>query len=133
MRPLPDAVADTVVAGPGAVVRTLGGLVTQAGFRIRRASEAEGYLETDWFDTARRASGGAYTRHPDRVIRLRFFADSVGEGLTHLVAEAVYRRRMDPSLPSREQEAMVPPGHPGDSILQGLFAALRERFPRPRS
>ena len=44
------------------------------------------------------------------------------------LAEAVYRRVSDPSLPSREREVMVPPDHEGEAILTRILDGVRERF-----
>jgi hypothetical protein len=130
MRPLPTAAVDTLGARPGAVIEALRALVTTAGFRVTRSSAAEGYLETGWFDTGVGRAGGTYARDAWRVVRLRFFADSVGNGLVQVVSEAVYRPRLDPSLPARETEHMVPSGHPGDSLLGSVLSDLHARFPR---
>lgn len=128
--PLPDAYVDTLRADAGALVATLAELVAAEGFRVRRVSAAEGYLETDWYDTAAGRAGGAYTLAPGGVVRLRFFADPIGQDRAQLAAEAVYRPVLDPSLPAREAEAMVPPGHPGDAILNRVLDAAAARFPR---
>ncbi len=127
--PLPDAVADTLHADPSEVIEFLNTAVTEEGFRISRASSAEGYLVTDWYDTENQRAGGRYTRNPTAAIRLRFFADPVGGDRSALRSEAVYRRTLDPSIPEREAERMVPPGNHGDLILQRVLQSLRSRFP----
>ena len=127
--PLPDAVADTLHADPSEVIEFLNTVVAGEGFRISRASSAEGYLVTDWYDTENQRAGGRYARDPTAAIRLRFFADPGGGDQSTLRSEAVYRRTLDPSIPEREAERMVPPGHYGDLILQRVLQSVRSRFP----
>jgi hypothetical protein len=127
--PLPDAVADTLHADPSEVIEFLNTVVAEEGFRISRVSSAEGYLVTDWYDTENQLAGGKYARDPTAAIRLRFFADPVGGDQSALRPEAVYRRTLDPSIPEREAERMVPPGHYGDLIFQRVLHSLRSRFP----
>lgn len=123
--PFMDAVVDTISAPPDVVVDSLATVVTLRGFEIARITASEGYLETKWFDLDADRSGGTYTRHPDRVIRLRFFAELGRDSSTVLRSEAAYRPRLDPSLPERQAEAMVPIDHPGDSMLQNVLDQLR--------
>ena len=123
--PFIDAVLDTIPAPPDVVVDSLEIVVTQRGFEIARITSSEGFLETKWFDLDAGRSGGTYTRHPDRVIRLRFFAEFGRDSSTVLRSEAAYRPILDPSLSDREAEAMVPIDHPGDSLLQSVLEQLR--------
>jgi hypothetical protein len=111
------------------VITEIAGLVTVEGLAIRWNSPIEGYLETEWYDVVARRSGSENTLDPERVVRLRFFADPVRQGETELVSEAVLRHMVDPSLPPRELEVMVPPGHSGDQILRRVLDAVRVRFP----
>ena len=59
---------------------------------------------------------------------MRFWVDPVGPLGVQLTAEAVHRRVSDPSLPARQTEVMVPPGHGGDVILMRILKAVRGRF-----
>ncbi len=127
--PLPDAAVDTVRAAPATLIGRLEGLVTAQGLRIARASAAEGYLETGWYDVAAARPGGRYTLHPTRIIRLRFFVDDAGGGNARLVSEAVYRITVDPSLPVRDAEVIVPPDHPGAAILRAIRDGISRRVP----
>jgi hypothetical protein len=131
MRPLPDALADTLMAPPDALIEAAVRLTTRAGMRITAFSPVEGYLETDWFDPERRRPVPAASLDVRRAVRLRFFADSVGLGHSQLVSEAVVRRSVDPSLPPRESEMMVPPEHPGFALLRVVLDTLHARFPEP--
>lgn len=128
--PFIDAVVDTIPALPNVVVDSLAIVVTQRGFQIARVASSEGFLETKWFDLDADRSGGRYTLHPDQVIRLRFFADPGRDDGTVLRSEAAYRPRLDPSLPEREAEAMVPIDHRGDSLLQNVLDQVRRAADR---
>jgi len=124
LTPLPGAWIDTIPRAPDAVINSLITAVTGEGLRIRLASPAEGYLETDWYDVVAQAPGGEYTSDPHRVVRMRFFADPLAADETRLASEAVYRRSIDPSLPERENEVLVPPGHQGEVLLQQILATV---------
>jgi len=128
--PFIDAVVDTIPALPDVVVDSLEIIVTQRGFQIARVASSEGFLETKWFDLDADRSGGTYTLHPDRVVRLRFFADPGRDDGTVLRSEAAYRPRLDPSLPEREAEVMVPVDHRGDSLLQSVLDQVRREADR---
>lgn len=119
---------DTLGAGPGTVIRTLAAQLTAEGLKVRAMSAAEGYLETAWFDPVTKRSVGQEHRHSERVFRMRAFADSIPPVKTELSLETVYRRMVDPSAKGREEEIIVPPGHPGDSLVQRVLADLRQRF-----
>jgi hypothetical protein len=129
--PFPDAPTDTLQAEPDDVIIELAGLVTAEGFQVRRVSAEEGYLETGWYDIVSRAAAGSYGSDVERLIRLRFFVDPVNPLLTQLVSEAVMRRTLDPSLPERQAEVLVPPGHDGDQVLTRIREALRARHEGP--
>lgn len=128
--PFIDAVVDTIPAPPDVVVDSLATVVMLRGFEIARITASEGYLETKWFNLDAGRSGGTYTRHPDRVIRLRFFAEPGRDSSTVLRSEAAHRPRLDPSLPEHEAEAMVPIDHAGDSLLQSVLDQLRRAADR---
>lgn len=122
--PLPDALLDTLRTDPAHVITSLAGLVVGEGLTVRVASPAEGYLATEWFDVIERRTTSGSSVDPRREVRLRFFADLIDEDLTQVAAEAVLRKFVDPSLTSRENEVMAPPGHQGDELVRRIFAAL---------
>jgi hypothetical protein len=124
-RPLVEAVLDTITAPPDVVVDSLQEVVMRRGFEIAAASAPEGFIETKWFDLDRGRSGGRYTRHPDRVIRFRFYLNPASRERSVLWSEALMRRTLDPSLPAELAEVMVPIGHPGDSLLQSVLDEIR--------
>ena len=121
---------DTLGASPGIVIGALATDLEAQGLRVRAVSRAEGYLETAWFDPTTRRPVGQEHRHTARVFRMRAYADSVPPTRSELTLEAVYRRTADPSATGREEEILVPPGHPGDSLTQLVLDSLRNRFPR---
>lgn len=118
LRPLPDAIADTLPVDPGLVIAVAESVVTAEGLRVRTAAADEGYLETEWHRDGGRAD----------AVRLRFFTTAIGESLTELLSEAVIQRIVDPSLPAREHEAMVPVGHWGEALLHGILEAIAVRL-----
>jgi len=129
--PLPGALVDTLRVGPGQAIASLALELQAAGLVIRAQSPAEGYLETRWYDPVTRRSVGRDHRHVGLVFRLRAYADSVPPLSSQLVVETVYRRTADPSAPGREEEILVPPGHPGDSLTQRVLDRLRRQFGGP--
>ncbi len=129
--PLPGALLDTVIGDPADVITEVAVLVAAEGLAIRWNSPAEGYLETEWYDVVARRPGGENSLQPENVIKLRFFSDPVRQGETRLASEAVTRLTVDPSMPSRESEVIVPPGHPGEQILRRVIAGVRSRFGTP--
>lgn len=129
LTPLPQAVVDTLRGDAGAMVLHLSALLTADAIGISRVSDAEGYLESGRFD-ASRVVGDTVPPSISRVVRLRFWIDPIGEGEVQVAAEAVIELTMDPSLPPRQREIMVPPDHPGWDALERMLADLRRRFPR---
>lgn len=123
LTPLPDAIADTLPVDPGLVIAVAESVVTAAGLRIRTVAANEGYLETAWHRDSSRAD----------AVRLRFFSTAIGESLTELLSEAVIQQTVDPSMPARENEAMVPAGHWGEALLKGILEAIAVRFGRAPS
>lgn len=123
--PLPEARVDTLSAEPNAIIAALQALVVGEGLTVRVSSPAEGYLETDWYDTVTQSPGAGSGLDPRRAVRLRFFADRLGDDRTRLASEAVMRRAVDPSLPERQNEVMAPPGHPGAELLSRVLSAMR--------
>jgi hypothetical protein len=124
LTPLPDAIHDTIPARPSAVIGELQTLVIGEGLIVRVSSPAEGFLETEWYDVDRRGTVGGRL-DPRRIVRMRFFADEASSDLTLLTSESVTLRALDPSIPERQNEVMVPPGHPGSQILERILIALR--------
>ncbi|MFQ6044825.1 MAG: hypothetical protein ACE5PT_00515 [Gemmatimonadales bacterium] len=129
LTPLPLARIDTLRGDPSDIVTHLADVLAADSIRVRVMTSEEGYLETRRFDA--RFVQEDSTRAPiSPIVRLRFWIDPVGEGEAQVTAEVVTERTMDPSLPERQREIMVPPGHPGWRVLERILAALHRGFPR---
>ncbi|MGD8726072.1 MAG: hypothetical protein PVH40_00435 [Gemmatimonadales bacterium] len=120
LAPLPDALVDTLHVTPATVISELESLTVAEGFRIQVSAPREGYLETKWHDVA--SEGDRRT-----AVRFRFFASPIGEDLTELITEAVMPHTMDPSLPERENERMIPDDHPGQVLVTRVLRSLADR------
>jgi hypothetical protein len=123
-QPFPQAITDTVAGEPDAIVEQLADLLRDEGIELRWVRVHEGYVETKWFDPATGRTGGGGSLNTAGIVRMRFWADIVAEHESVVVGEAVHRRVVDPSLPVRESEAHVPPGHPGYAILKRVLESL---------
>ncbi len=126
--PLPDARVDTINAAPAAVIQELVTQLNSEQMRPQWSSPTEGYLETQWFNIMTQESGKMDRANADRIVRLRFWADPVGEGKTQLTSEAVFLADPDVSHAERDREAQVPPAHAGDRLRIRAIDALVERF-----
>jgi len=125
LRPLPGAPTDTVQVEASRLITMLGAALLSEGVRLRVSSPEEGYLETHWYDVARRRPVSERTRTPHDVVRFRFFADPLSEEETVLVSEGVYRLTLDPSVPVREREVLVAGDHPGREMLERIWAMVQ--------
>jgi hypothetical protein len=128
--PLPQARVDTVNALPPAVVQEINSRINTENMRPQWSSPDEGFLESQWFNLVTQESGVTDRANPDRVILLRFFVDPLEGGKSRITSEVVYKRTTDPSVLPRDQEMMVPAGHPGDQVLQRVLRGVKERFGR---
>ena len=126
--PLYQALVDTVRADTAALIEALEERIIAEGLEIRISSVLDAYVETRWFNVVTGRSDDGDVAHPEREILLRFWVDPLGPLGYQLTAEAVFRRVSDPSLPSRQREVMIPPGHDGEAILLRILNSLRERF-----
>jgi hypothetical protein len=128
--PFPEARVDTVNAAPPAVIQEVAARVNAENMRPNFTSPEEGYLETQWFDVVAQRSGVTDRSNADRIVLLRFWADSLEGGRTRLTSEAVVKGNPDPSLLPRDQEMHVAPGHAGARILERVIDGTQERFGR---
>ncbi len=129
-RPLPEAFLDTLAMEPAVLLAELASHCLELGFAIEVSSELDRYLETRWFNLATGRPDDGDLIRPDRVIRLRFWIDPLGPLGYQVTSEVVYRRVADPSLPDRESELMVPPGHEGEQILVRILDGVKEQLGR---
>lgn len=128
--PVPGSLSLQLDGLPDSVIRAAAHEVRSAGLAVLRASAAEGYLETEWYDVAGNRSVSARASGFDHIVKLRFFADPTA-GKTHLAAECVVRIAYDPSEPPRDLERMVPDSTPGRLILNRIVDRLKIVFPVP--
>jgi hypothetical protein len=126
--PLPNARVDTINAAPAAVIQELVTEVNAEQMRPEWSSPAEGYLVTQWFNVVTQESGKMDRSNLDRIVRLRFWADPIGENKTKLTSEAVYLASTDVSQPERDREVEVPPGHAADRLRTRAIDGLIQRF-----
>ena len=123
--PFPEARVDTVDVEAASLIERLNSHVTNTGLEVTRISPEEGFLETRWFDLATRRSrksGG----DPERVVRMRFWADPVMAGRSVLISEVVYLQSLDPSLLPRDAETLAPPDHAGHILMTDILEAVLE-------
>src|SRR5262249_7692870 len=124
--PFPNAAIDTIQADAAVVIREAAERIVARGLALRTNAPREGYLETRWFDLASRKSNPRGS-DPNRIIRLRLYADAATPAATKLTVETVYRRNIDPSVPERQLELMVPTGSPGDTLARAVMAEVKRR------
>ena len=131
--PLPLARAAQILARPQQVIPALAILVAAESLRVRRASPRDGYLETEWYDTRTHHSFRDGAAVPDlaHTVKLRCWADPYVPGETILTLEVARRLRYDPSRNGRDLESAVPPGQPGDTLVDSLLARVKRRFGSP--
>ena len=128
-QPFPDAPVDTIQADAAVVIREAAERIVARGLMLRTNAPREGYLETRWYDLVSRKSNASGS-DANRIFRLRLFADPATPVATKLTVETVYRRILDPSLPERERELMVPPGSPGDTLARAMIAEVKKLHAR---
>jgi hypothetical protein len=126
--PFPAARVDTLNGAPADVIQELSARVAAENMRPNWSSPAEGFLETQWFNVVTQESGVTDRGNADRVVLLRFWADSIAGGKTKVTSEAVYQTDPDPSVMPRDREGLVPPGHAGDRLLQRVMDGAKQRF-----
>src|SRR5262249_16381950 len=129
-QPFPQAPADTVAADGIIALEEAAERIVARGFTLRVHAPREGFLETHWFDLVARKRA-TVASDPNPPVRLRLFADPATPTSTKLTIETVYRRTLDPSLPEREAELMVPVGSPGDTLARNLLAEVKKLHKPP--
>lgn len=120
--PLPGSIVRTVDISADSATRALAAALALHHVPIAAVAPAEGYVESVWYDAAE-----GVPRSPDagpmaNIVKLRFFSDPTA-GHARVVGEVVRRVIVDPSLPERELERIVPEGHPGRALLEMVLAA----------
>jgi hypothetical protein len=132
LTPLPGALVDTLRADPTVVVEQLATQVINEGIAIGVLGADEGFLETRWHELESPSEEGSAVWSARSTIRLRFFADPIGDRQTQLTSEAIALSVLDPSLPEREREVLVATDHPGNQLVRRIVDALRAELGDPR-
>jgi len=127
--PFPQARVDTIGAAPAAVIQEISTRVNAEKMRPQWISPEEGFLETQWFNVVTQESGVTDRGNPDRIILLRFWADSIPGGKSKVTSEAVMARTSDPSVVNpRDREMLVPTGHAGERLQARVLDGVKQRF-----
>jgi hypothetical protein len=126
--PLPEALIDTLAGSPDVVISEVQAQVVGEGFALKVFEVLDGYLETRWVTIVAGEGDTVELAPHERVVRFRFWADRVPGQRTRLTSEVVHRRTLDPSLPERLAEIMVPSGHNARKILERVLIAVRQHF-----
>lgn len=124
VKPFFGAPADTVTANPEIVVDSIVALLTGDSIGVHAASPVEGYVESEWHD----AGVDTTARQLGSLVRYRFWVDSIGQQRVRILGEAAAQYAVDPSLPEREREMLVPETHPGWRVLEGIMKRIKEIF-----
>jgi len=134
-KPDPRALVVVLSARPERVTLELETLVPAESLEVARFNVRDGYVETSWYDPARRRS-----YHHDRdiadllaTVKIRCWADPWVPGQTRLTVEPVYRPRIDPSRPGRDLEVITPPEHGGYKVAEELIEKLKQKLGTPQS
>ncbi len=126
--PIQGSISADLEAPPEIVIGAAARELQTAGLSIALADPAEGYLESSWYDVARKTTVSGRARDLDQVVKLRFFADPTA-GRTRLAAECVRRIAVDPSEPERDLERMAPDSSPGRVLLDSIVSRLKVAYP----
>lgn len=122
----PGAPRDTVRGDPAVIVPHLVRLLAAESIAVKIASPEEGYIESRWRDLRELGATGPFPYGPE--VRYRFWVDPLGLGRTQVIGEVVGRGTVDPSLPERLREVLLPAEHRGRALLDSIMSAVRERY-----
>ncbi len=120
--PLPGSVVRTVEISADSATRALAVALAARNVPVTAVAPAEGYVESAWYDLEDRAPRAPDGRRLESIVKLRFFADPTA-GRTRVVGEVVWRLLVDPSVPERELERVVPEGHAGRTLLTEVMVS----------
>ena len=124
---LPEAAGIEVRLAPRDATRHLADALKANAIPIRKVMLRDAYLESGWFSAR---TGRPTSRRPigTDIVRVRAWADPARVGSSELSVETVYRLLADPSLPERELDRQVPPGHPTALKVTEVLKQLVERY-----
>src|ERR671922_454067 len=134
-KPDPRALVVILNARPERVTVGLDSLLPADSLEVARFNVRDGYVESAWYDPARRRS---YRHERDiadlpGTVKIRCWADPWVPGQTRLTIEPVYRPRVDPSRSERDLEVIAPPEHGGDKGGQQLIEKVKQKIRTPQS
>jgi hypothetical protein len=134
-KPDPRALVVILNARPERVTVGLDSLLPADSLEVARFNVRDGYVESAWYDPARRRS---YRHERDiadlpGTVKIRCWADPWVPGQTRLTIEPVYRPRVDPSRSERDLEVIAPPEHGGYKVAQQLIEQVKQKFGTPQS
>jgi hypothetical protein len=125
--PVPEARHVDLTLGRLEATEQLAEALRADSIPVGRVEPRDGYLETPWFNagTGRPVS---HARTGDSVVRVRGWVEPARVRYSELRVETVFRRAWDPSLPDRELERAVPPGHSVAERVDSVLARLARRY-----
>jgi hypothetical protein len=128
--PVPEAATTEIRLPPREATRLLAEALQADAMPMTRVDVRDGWLETQWFDTA---SGRAIGRRPigTATVQVRAWADPTHPGNSKVTVETVYRPLADPSLPERELDRQVPRSHPVAVKVRAALQDLVKRYGGP--
>jgi hypothetical protein len=134
-KPDPRALVVVLNARPERVTVALDSLLPAESLAVSRFDVRDGYVESSWYDPARRRSYHDEADIADLLttVKIRCWADPWVPGQTRLTVEPVYRPRVDPSRTEHDLEIIVPPEHGGYKVAQELIEKLKQKFGVPQS
>src|SRR5207245_5404058 len=110
-KPDPRALIVSFNARHKRVTSGIDSLVRAESLEVQRVNVRDGYVETAWYDPARRRSyrHGRDIADLPATVKIRCWADPWVPGQTRLTVAPVYRPRVDPSRAERDLELIAPP------------------------
>ncbi len=111
LTPSPQSLSAEVSGDIAGVTTRVAQALEAEGIPAARVEPRDGWLRTAWLDTAGFRPVSAPGPGLDAV-RVRAWIDPGSYGASRITLEGVFRPVADPSLPERELERALPPGHP---------------------
>lgn len=97
---------------------------------VTRIETRDGFLESPWFDSATSRPTGRRPLGTD-VVRVRAWVDPEKPLHSRITVESLYRPKVDPSLPERELDRQLAPGHPVATRIRTVLDTLDSRYGEP--
>jgi len=97
---------------------------------VNKVETRDGFLESPWFDSA---TGRPTGRRPlgSNEVRVRAWVDPEKPLFSRITVETLYRQIADPSLPERELDRQLPPGHPVAARVRAVLDSLDKKYGEP--